>query len=96
MRKATNIASDKLISFGTCFGKFSKTLKFRLHVTALTYLGPYAEVCLLKFGHLFFSSRFGLRRLRNSHSCMATMSKRTGLGESLTTHRNIRVLWCIQ
>jgi hypothetical protein len=44
MRKATNIGHKNLISLGTCFGKFSKTLKFKLHVTSLAYLGPYAEV----------------------------------------------------
>ena len=43
MRRASNIAHDQLITLGTCFGKFSRTLKFKLHITALTYLGPYAE-----------------------------------------------------
>jgi 60S ribosome subunit biogenesis protein NIP7 len=32
-----------LLSVGTCFGKFTpKTKEFRLHVTALDYLAPYA------------------------------------------------------
>eukprot|EP00052_Salpingoeca_macrocollata_P005495 m.47767 g.47767 ORF g.47767 m.47767 type:complete len:181 (+) comp14891_c0_seq3:90-632(+) len=43
MRRATNFANDNLISLGTCFGKFNKNLKFRLHITALTYLAPYAK-----------------------------------------------------
>ena len=33
----------KLISFGTCIGKFTKTGKFRLHITALDYLAKYAN-----------------------------------------------------
>lgn len=37
------INPDKLASCGTCFGKFTKSGKFRLHVTALHYLAPYAQ-----------------------------------------------------
>ncbi|KAK7490894.1 hypothetical protein BaRGS_00017766 [Batillaria attramentaria] len=43
MKKAGNVARENLLSFGTCFGKFTKTKKFRLHVTALDYLAPYAK-----------------------------------------------------
>ena len=28
---------------GTCFGKFTKSKKFRLHVTALDFLAPYSQ-----------------------------------------------------
>ena len=44
MRKATNIARENLISIGTCIGKFTKTRKFRLHITALDFMAPYAKV----------------------------------------------------
>ena len=44
LRHATMIDGDNLISIGTCFGKFTKTRKFRLHVTSLDYLAPYAQV----------------------------------------------------
>ncbi|KAJ0002070.1 hypothetical protein NQD34_001866 [Periophthalmus magnuspinnatus] len=44
LKLATNIARDKLVSVGTCFGKFTKTQKFRLHITALDFLAPYAKV----------------------------------------------------
>jgi len=44
LRHATMIDGDNLISIGTCFGKFTKTRKFRLHITALDYLAPYAQV----------------------------------------------------
>ncbi|XP_055377508.1 60S ribosome subunit biogenesis protein NIP7 homolog [Condylostylus longicornis] len=37
------LGRDKLISVGTCFGKFSKSNKFKLHITALYYLAPYAQ-----------------------------------------------------
>ncbi|KAL5111191.1 hypothetical protein TcWFU_000546 [Taenia crassiceps] len=42
-RHARSLARKNLLSFGTCFGKFSKSSKFRLHVTALPYLTPYAK-----------------------------------------------------
>ncbi|KAH8929461.1 60S ribosome subunit biogenesis protein NIP7 [Atractiella rhizophila] len=32
---STSVARPNLVSAGTCFGKFSKTGKFRLHITAL-------------------------------------------------------------
>ena len=47
LKKAGHIARDQLLSFGTCFGKFTKTSKFRLHITALDYLAPYAKVPLM-------------------------------------------------
>jgi 60S ribosome subunit biogenesis protein NIP7 len=45
---STNIPPEKLIIVGTCFGKFTKTGKFKLHITALTYLAPYAQVRILQ------------------------------------------------
>jgi 60S ribosome subunit biogenesis protein NIP7 len=41
MKKATNVGRDELIALGTCFGKFTKTKKFRLQITALDYLAQY-------------------------------------------------------
>ena len=41
--QAANCARSNLVSFGTCFGKFTKSRKFRLHITALDYLAPYAK-----------------------------------------------------
>uniref|UniRef100_A0A8D0L4S9 Nucleolar pre-rRNA processing protein NIP7 n=1 Tax=Sphenodon punctatus TaxID=8508 RepID=A0A8D0L4S9_SPHPU len=43
LKLATNIPRENLASLGTCFGKFTKTQKFRLHITALDYLAPYAK-----------------------------------------------------
>lgn len=43
MKLAGSIARSNLMSFGTSFGKFTKTGKFRLHITALDYLAPYAK-----------------------------------------------------
>ena len=40
---AGSCARENLISFGVCFGKFTKTKKFRLQITALDYLAPYAQ-----------------------------------------------------
>ncbi|KAG5439917.1 hypothetical protein PCANB_000199 [Pneumocystis canis] len=42
MRLATVIPKKKLISFGTCFGNFTKTNQFRLHISALDYLAKYS------------------------------------------------------
>lgn len=43
MRLSISVARPNLISLGTCFGKFSKTGKFKLHVTALDYIAQYAK-----------------------------------------------------
>jgi len=40
---ATSIKRDHLMSVGVCFGKFSKSGKFRLHITSLEYLAKYAK-----------------------------------------------------
>lgn len=47
MRQASVIAREPLLAFGTCLGKFTKTKKFHLHITALDYLAPYAKVSFL-------------------------------------------------
>merc|ERR1711939_932740 len=43
LRQAISVPRANLISLGACLGKFSKTEKFRLHVTALDVLGRYAK-----------------------------------------------------
>lgn len=40
---ATSVARDSLLSLGTCLGKFTKTGKFRLHVTAVDVIAPHAR-----------------------------------------------------
>ncbi|KAF4972978.1 hypothetical protein FSARC_610 [Fusarium sarcochroum] len=40
---ATSIAREKLLSLGTCLGKFTKSGKFRLHVTALPIIAEHAR-----------------------------------------------------
>jgi 60S ribosome subunit biogenesis protein NIP7 len=40
---ATSVARDNLLSLGTCIGKFTKTGKFRLHITALDIIAPHAR-----------------------------------------------------
>jgi 60S ribosome subunit biogenesis protein NIP7 len=40
---ATSVARDSLLSLGTCIGKFTKTGKFRLHITALDIIAPHAR-----------------------------------------------------
>ena len=43
MKKATSVARHELLSLGTCFGKFTKTGKFRLSITSLEYLSQFAK-----------------------------------------------------
>ena len=43
LKFAQTFEKKKLISFGTCLGKFTKTGKFRLNITALDYLAKYAQ-----------------------------------------------------
>lgn len=44
MKRATNVARKNLISLGMCIGKFTKSKKFHLQVTALDVIAPYAKV----------------------------------------------------
>ena len=43
MRLGISVARSNLVSLGTCFGKFSKSGKFKLHITALDYVAQYAK-----------------------------------------------------
>jgi len=43
MKACTTISRDSLLSCGACMGKFTKSGKFRLHITALDYLSQYAQ-----------------------------------------------------
>ncbi|KAL8672077.1 MAG: hypothetical protein Q9168_003437 [Polycauliona sp. 1 TL-2023] len=40
---ATSISRENLLSLGTCLGKFTKTGKFRLHITALDIIASHAR-----------------------------------------------------
>lgn len=40
---ATSVARGNLLSLGTCLGKFTKTAKFRIHITALDIIAPHAR-----------------------------------------------------
>ncbi|KAK0198242.1 cytosolic large ribosomal subunit protein [Armillaria gallica] len=43
MRLGSSIARPNLVSLGTCFGKFSKSGKFKLHISSLDYIAQYAK-----------------------------------------------------
>ena len=43
MRKATNIKAENLVALGTAFGRFTKSRKFVLAITALDCLAPFAK-----------------------------------------------------
>lgn len=40
---AACVARENLLSLGTCLGKFTKTGKFRIHITALDVIAPHAR-----------------------------------------------------
>ena len=46
VQQAVSIPQENLVSIGTCFGKFTKSKKFRLHITCLSYIAQYAKVSL--------------------------------------------------
>lgn len=43
MKASTSVHRDNLLHCGTCLGKFTKSGKFRLHITALDYLAQYSK-----------------------------------------------------
>ena len=43
LKMATHVGKDELVTAGTCFGKFTKTGKFKLNITALDTLAKYAK-----------------------------------------------------
>lgn len=73
MKKANHIDHKSLISPGVCFGKFSKTLKFRLHVTCLDYISPYAKVADKISPSDACSTSSGSNQLLSYLSCTETM-----------------------
>lgn len=56
MNKAVCIGRNELCSLGMCFGKFSKSGKFRIHITALDFIAQYAifKVWLKPKGEMSF------------------------------------------
>jgi 60S ribosome subunit biogenesis protein NIP7 len=42
MKRAVSVPRKQLLSLGTCFGKFTKSGKFRLHITCLDLLAQFA------------------------------------------------------
>lgn len=67
MRQAVSVARPNLISLGTCFGKFSKTGKFRLHITALDHLAQYAKY---KVSRRFVDKTYPAARKMLMFSCL--------------------------
>ncbi len=81
IKYASNFPRKELLSFGTCFGRFTKTRKFRLHITALDFVAPYAKVKKKElfqkidfFISLIISLKFGLNQMLNNNFFMDIMS----------------------
>jgi ribosome biogenesis protein Nip4 len=62
MRLGISVARPNLISLGTCFGKFSKSGKFKLHITALDYIAQYAKYKVHNFDFASASSDHSYQR----------------------------------
>ena len=43
LKMASHFGKDELLCAGTCFGKFTKTKKFKLNITCLDVLAKYAK-----------------------------------------------------
>eukprot|EP00352_Strombidinopsis_acuminata_P005369 CAMPEP_0176355744 /NCGR_PEP_ID=MMETSP0126-20121128/13512_1 /TAXON_ID=141414 ORGANISM="Strombidinopsis acuminatum, Strain SPMC142" /NCGR_SAMPLE_ID=MMETSP0126 /ASSEMBLY_ACC=CAM_ASM_000229 /LENGTH=88 /DNA_ID=CAMNT_0017708523 /DNA_START=13 /DNA_END=276 /DNA_ORIENTATION=+ len=43
LKMASHVSKDDLLCAGTCFGKFTKSKKFKLNITCLDYLAKYAK-----------------------------------------------------
>jgi|EP01033_Poteriospumella_lacustris_P017420 60S ribosome subunit biogenesis protein NIP7 len=43
LKLASNIGRENLLSIGVCFGKFTKSGKFKLHITCLDYIAQYCQ-----------------------------------------------------
>src|SRR5262249_36499679 len=104
MKKAISCGRKQLISLGTCFGKFTKTGKFKLHVTAIDYLAQYAKVRVLctngtsseKQSSLpccVDSTKCGSNPMVKCHFSMVIMSSRRTLAGSQKIHPCIKESW---
>lgn len=71
MKQSISVARPNLISLGTCFGRFSKSGKFKLAVTSLDYLAKYAK---FKVRFLLSLSHPPLRFLLSVSSLVRSLS----------------------
>lgn len=56
MKRATNVARRNMISMGICIGKFTKSRKFHMQITALDVIAPYAKVLYMSLLPIFIVS----------------------------------------
>ncbi|GAA5865826.1 hypothetical protein JCM1840_006265 [Sporobolomyces johnsonii] len=82
IRQAISVPRANLISLGVCLGKFSKTEKFRLHVTALDLLGRYAK------NKVWIKSNGEMPFLYGNHVVKAHLGKTT---EDIVEHQGVVV-----
>lgn len=98
VRMAVSVGRDQLASVGTCFGKFTKTGKFKLHITALDYLAQYAKVReLIRYininkANIIYSTRSGSNQMVKCLFFMVIISSKLIQVELQMTHLNTLVL----
>ena len=61
MRLSISVARPNLVSLGTCLGKFSKSGKFKLHITSLDYLAQYAKYKVRFYDYTSYTPLFNDR-----------------------------------
>jgi ribosome biogenesis protein Nip4 len=100
MRLSISVARSDLVSLGTCLGKFSKSGKFKLHITSLDYLAQYAKY-KVSFGRNTVNTIFQTDMIRCGSSrtvkCLfytVTTSSRHIWAVLPRTHQSTRVLLC--
>jgi 60S ribosome subunit biogenesis protein NIP7 len=74
VRQGASVERKRMLSLGTCMGKFTHTGKFRLHITALPLVAPFAPYKV----HLKESSELGFMYKNHVYkSGLASMTENT-------------------
>ena len=72
LKYATSISFDRLLSVGICFGSFTKSGKFHLHVTCLDYLAQFAPYKVWVKPNSELSYLYGSHVLKNGLARITT------------------------
>jgi hypothetical protein len=93
LKAASSLERDALVSVGTCFGKFTKTGKFRLHITALDYLAQYSKykIWIKPQGEMSFLYGNNVLKVRPTRSSNSNSSERTACQEGRAQREDRRL-----
>ena len=82
MKRVENVPREKIATVGCCFGKFTKTNKFKLHITALDHLAAYAK------SKIWLKQTAEMSFLYGNHILKAHVAKMT---DSIALHEGVIV-----